>query len=413
MFEHSTLKFGASLVLLSGFLFFSSVKSHAQDEGSIQTEATSVLLARTKELLKKGTPEELIPYLDEILVRVAGGDDKASLQTKSFCMYQIGASLMQLGEFEDAIKTLDEFLGEFPSDSKAPRASLMIAEAYAVSGDWAGAEKYASGLMGKKSMDPERRMTVLQLLAEALYRQEKWTEATVPLQEVFKKAKETKVRTNASVMLATCYAKAKDFENFMKFFAYCDDSVRQNAGLNVALIEVADQKSMEGDYLNALVLYRSVLQGKERISLYENQISELEAFLAKPYVARVGTSRSAYDKVHKSKESECTAKKDELVKIKTGKGYDLDLALRIGRSYIGLKRNWPGYTQFKRLYTEFPDQGVAEDARFQAFTVMLDIPKWDEAILEGNTYLELYPTGKYADEVSINQMQVLLQSRQC
>lgn len=412
MFEHSTFKTGAFLVLLSGVLLLPFTGAYAEDDVSISTEATSVLLSRTKELLKRGTPEELIPYLDEILIRVRGATDKSSLKIKSFCMYQVGASLMQMGQYPDVIEALMDFLEEFPSDSKSPQAALMIAEAYAVSGDWAGAEQYASKMLEAKSMDAARRMTALQLLAESLYRQEKWEEATVSLKEIFKETKDKKVRTNTSVMLATCYAKAKDFDNFMKFLSYCDDSVRQNAGLNIALIEMADQKMQEGDYLNALVLYRNVLQGEERKTLYEKQIKELEQFLATPYVARVGTSRSAFDKVHNTKEIEFKSKKAELVKINEGKSYDTDLALRMGSSYIGLKRSWPGYTQFKRIYTESPTHPMAEDARFQAFTVMLGIPKWDEAIREGSIYLETYPTGKFAPEVSLNQMQVFLRIKQ-
>lgn len=401
---------GGLLLVLSGSLLFSSGVALAQTAGSISTEATSVLLGRTKELLKDNDTEALLPYLREILVRVRGMTDKDSLKTRSFCMYQIGVCELQLLRFTDAIESLDGFLNAFPDDSKVGVASLMVAEAYAMSQNWAGAEEYARKMLASGKVDQARRVSALTLLGEALYSQEKWDEAIEPLGEVFDSADKQEDRSAAAIMLVTCYVKEKDFDNFLKFLSFCDDSVRQSAALNIALIEAGDYKVKENDYANALVLYRTVLREKERVALYEKQIAEIKAFIAEPYVGTVGSSRSSYDVIVEKKKTQLDRKKKELEALRTSKGYDQELEFRIGQCYVGMKRNWPGYILYRQIYTDLPKSVLAEDARFQAFSVMLDMQKSDGAIEEASAYLEKYPTGKFADEVSLNQMQVYIQT---
>jgi TolA-binding protein len=400
-------KVGAVKLVLSLVLLFQCGEVFAQD---ISTEATSVLLERTKDLLKADDPSALLPYLQEILVRVRGMNDKDSQETRSFCMYQIGVCKLQLERFPEAIEALDAFLNEFPNDSKVPMASLMVAEAYAMGKDWAGAEKYARTLMGKTNLDSERKMSAMQLLSEALYSQEKWKEAAVPLRQVFDAAEKPQDRNAAAIMLVTCFVKEKDFDNFLKFLAYCDDSVRQNAALNVALIEAGDQKLQEEDYPNALVLYRTVLKTAERLTLYKKQNATIEEALKEEYAALIGTTRSAFDVEQEKLRQKLEQNQKEIAEIQKGTGYDADLEMRIGQCYVGMKRNRPALTLYRRFYAERPDHKMADDARFQAFSVQLDMQDWDGAIAEAYDYLKHFPTGKFADEVSLNQMQVLLQN---
>lgn len=372
--------------------------------------ATSMLVSQAKDLLDTEQPGRLIPVLEEILVRLEGMNDKDSRELRSFCMYQIGLNKLKLEQYPEAIHALKGFLETFPKDSKVSMASLMVAEAYAMGKDWVGAEKYAQTLMGQSGIDPERMMSARQLLGEALYKQEKWAEAAKPLRQVFDTADTPNDRNDAAIMLVSCYVKAKDFKSFLKFLSYCDDSVRQNATLNVSLIEAGDQKVNEEDYPNALVLYRTVLKGEERLALYEKQNREIEAFLKKPFVERIGRTRSTYDAAQEKKRRQLEQNRKAMKAIRTGSGYDAEVEMRIGQCYTGMKRNRPALTLYRRFYKKYSDLKLADDARFRAFSVLLDMQKTSEAIQEAAAYLERYPTGKHADEVTLNQMQVLLQA---
>jgi len=408
--NYDKFKVGRRTLILCGVLLFCCGTGYAQDSGALSTEATSVLMERAQDLLKANNPPALLPYLEEIMVRLEGMTDKGSQKTRSFCMYQIGVCKLQMEQFKDATGSFQDFLEQFPEDNKASMASLMIAEAYAMGKDWVEAEKYAKTLMDDTQLDPERQTFAMQLLAEALYSQEKWKDAVDPLQKVFEAAEKTKDRNSAAIMLVTCYVKEQDFENFMKFLSYCDDSVRQNAALNIALIEAGDQKMQDEDYVNALVLYRTVLKGKERLSLYEKQNIEFEERLSKKYVARVGTSRSAFDVDQKVFSKNLERNKKEIERIQKSPGYDESLELRIGQCYAGMKRPQVALTLYRRFYTESADHELADDARFQSFAVLLDQQRWDEGIEEAAAYLTHYPAGKFADEVSLNLMQVYLQN---
>ena len=373
--------------------------------------ATSALIEETESLVKAENHSALVPYLEEILVRLRGMTDKDSDKLRAFCLYQMGVCYLQMEKYPAAIESLQEFIETFPRDTQVPVASLMVAEAYAMGKDWAGAEQYARTLMGRAELDPERIMSARQLLAEACYNQEKWKEAAVPLRQIFDLSEKPDDRNAAAVMLVSCYVKEQDFDNFIKFLSYCDDSVRQNASLNVALIEAGDQKLNDGDPANALVLYRTVLKGSERMKLYEKQNREIEEFLKIPFVERIGRTRSTYDAEQEKKRKQMAANKMEMERIRKGPGYDADLEMRIGKCYTGMKRNVPALTLYRRFYTENADNKLADDARFQTFATLLDMQAFEECILEADEYLKNYPTGKFAEEVSLNQMQVLLQLR--
>ena len=379
---------------------------YAQD---ISTEATSVLLAQVKELLKEDNPEALLPYLREVLVRMGGSEDKDTQEARSFCMYQIGICQMQMGRYADAVGSFEAFIEEFPRDSLAPKAALLIAEAHAMDGEWAAVEKYAQGLLGDKALDPEQRLTVHKLLSGALYHQQKWQEATSPLLEIFKSAEESNVRSQAAVMLATCYAKQNDFEKLTEFLPLGGELAQQSGGLNIALLEAADKKNKAGDYKNALYLYRMVLMKEELIIRYQKQMSEMEPFLAQPFVPGVGRTRSVYDKARRAKQMEYNDRKAGLENIQKAPAYDMDISLRIAQCYVGLKRNVPAYTLYQKMIADSPEHTLAEDARFSSFSVMLDMQNWDAAMQEGATYMSQYPQGKFVDELSINLMQIYLQ----
>ena len=406
----NNFKAGRCVLVLFVTLLFLCNTGYSQDSASLRSQATSVLLQRTKDLIKDDNPSVLLPYLEEILVRLQGLNDKDARETRAFCLYQSGACLVELERYDEAIESFQNFLDQFPDDSKAPMAALKIAEIYASTGKWSDAEKYANGLMTDANLDPERQLFAWQLLGEALYRQEKYDEALEALQKSFELAKKPRDRNSAAIMLVSCFAKQEDVENVTKFLAYCDDSIRPNAELNVALIEAGDVLLASEDYPNALILYREVLNGQERMDLYEKQNRKFEERLSEQYAARVGTSKSAFKADQERYRNQLEKNKKAMEEIRTKKGYDDELEMRIGQCYAGMGRTWPAVTLFRRFYTEFPDHDLADDARFQTFVAFLNDELWDEAIQEGAAYLTQYPDGKYPAEVAYNMMQVHMQN---
>jgi TolA-binding protein len=398
--------------LLAGclcFIFCSAL--FAQKPAPIGTQTTSVLMAQTRAMLEKGASEALLPYLREILVRLEGNTADDAQSARVFCMFQIGVCQLQAGKYIFAAESFESFIKAYPDDSSASPAALLAAEAYALQQDWPAAEKAARPLPADKRLDDKRQLTAYQILSEALYRQQKWKEATVPLLELFSRTDREETRSSAALMLTVCYAKSGDSDNLYKFLPYCGESVRQDAGLNMALIETGDTKCADGDYQNALKLYQMVFMKEALIAHYERQMEKVEKFLDQPFVQRVGATRSAYDEELRLKQVQYDRMAEQFKTLKAGADYDIDIALRTARCYAGLQSNEVAYAIYKDVYTKAPDHELAEESRFRAFMLLLTVPQKQEAALsEGQAYLERYPANKYTDEVTLNLTQLLLAS---
>ena len=396
--------------LLAGLfcLFFCSALS-AQQPAPIATQTTSVLMAQAREMLERGASEALLPYLREILVRLEGNITDDALEARVFCMFQIGVCQLQAGKYAVAAAAFETFIKAYPDESSASLAALLAAEAYALQQDWSAAEKAVRPLLEDNRFDSKRQLTVRQILSEALYRQQKWREATVPLLELFRLADREETRSNAALMLVVCYAKSGDSDNLYKFLPFCGESVRQDAGLNMALIETGDKKSAEGDYQNALKLYLMVFTKETLIANYKHQIDEIKKVLDQPFVQRVGATRSAYDEDLRLKQMQYDRMTEQFKTLKAGADYDIDIALRTARCYAGLQSNEVAYAIYRDIYTKVPDHELAEESRFRAFMLLLNMPQQQEAALsEGQAYLEHCPANKYTDEVTLNLTQLLL-----
>lgn len=378
----------------------------------VGVQATSVLLEQAKAYIEADNPEALLPYLKELLVRMEGNTDADAQKVRSFCMYQTAVCQMQLKQFESAAESFESFIKEYPKDSLVPVASLQVAESYAMGGKWADVERFAGALLDSRDLDPAQRFSAKKIYAEALFNQGRWKDATVPLLDIFEASSDPKqeaVRSGSAVMLVTCYAKAGDFDNLFKFLPYCGEGVRQDAGLNMALVESGDVKLRRAEYQDALVLYRMVFRKAELLEYGKDQIAKMQAELKEPYVAKMGSLRSAYDEKQRNLQMQINRIAAQQKSISEGANYDLDIDIRIAQCYSGMKRPWVAYAAYNRIFTEFPKETVAEEARFFAIGMLIDLQEWDRAIADGLGYIQQYPKGLYFDEVTLNVTQASLQ----
>ena len=408
-FSRSGFFFKPSLWLVAAFFLLNS-GVQAQETYYLKTTATSVLVERAQELVKEDNPEELLRYLEELLIRIGDNTGKEFEEMRSFCLYQIGICRLQMGQYDEARASFDRFRDEFPNDSLMPRAVLFAAECAAMEQDWPVVETYTRSLDDVKAMDPERRLSADQLLAEALFQQEKWAEATDVLLKVFESAGEAEVRARAAVMLAACYARLGDIGKMSGFLSECGDLRYQSRDLSIALLEVADEKAKEEDYLDALYLYRQVMWKDELVRQFEQRMSELKPELEKRFTGGIGKTRSSFDEKQRKVQREYTRLEEGLKKLRDAPAHDTHIALRIGMCYAGLKRNVPAFTLLRSIYTEHPGHELAEDAYFQAFAVALDMQNWADAVEVGSVYIARYSNGRFIDEMTLNLMQVYLQN---
>jgi tetratricopeptide (TPR) repeat protein len=376
-----------------------------------QTESTSVLLETTKELLKNEQLDDALPFLEEVLVRLEGDDEKKARQTLAFTLFQLAYCEMQLGQFVSAAKHYVRFCDEFPDDPQMEEARVMAAQCLTMMQQWSGAEEQAALVLKNPTLAEELKVTAVQILAESLYQQERWAEAAKPLAALYRLAKTDVVRSSAAVMRVTCYVRMDDFENLFRFLPLCDVDARHNVGLNVALLEAGDSHYNRGEYLKALLLYRLVFLKKNLLAHYEARIRETRLQL-KPYIADGKQTLSEFKKKQAVTEKKLTRLTGQYKAIVGFRDYDMEVALRIAQSYNDLGRNWPAHAIYQEIYTNNPTNELADHACFSAFSVMLDEQEWKQAVVEGLAYVEKRPDGEFTDDVTLNLMQVHMHQNQ-
>jgi len=374
-------------------------------------ESTSVLLETSKELLKNEQLEDALPFLEEVLVRLEGDDEKKARQTLAFTLYQLAHCQMKLGEYVSGAKNFVWFADEFPDDPQQESARVLAAQCLTMVQQWPSVEEQVSLVLQNARLGDELKVPATQLLAESRYQQEKWNEAIKPLGALFRIAKKDTVRAGAAVMLVTCYVRLDDFGNLFKFLPHCDEAARHDVGLNVALLEAGDSHYNKGEYQKALLLYRLVMLKADLIVHYETRLRELKLAM-KPFVAGTSQTLSEYKELQLKQQQLFDRLLKQYNVIKDFQDYDMDVALRTAQCYNDLERNWPAHAIYKRIYAENPESSLADQARFSSFAVMLDEREWAFATAEGYDYIAKLPDGEFLDDVTLNLMQVHMQQEQ-
>ncbi|MEE9368629.1 MAG: tetratricopeptide repeat protein [Pontiella sp.] len=376
-----------------------------------RVESTSVLLETSKELLKNEQLEDALPFLEEVLVRLEGDDEKKARQTLAFTLYQLAYCQMKLGEYVSGAKNFVRFCDEFPDDPQMESGRVLAAQCLTMVQQWPGVEEQASLVLQNVRLADDLKVPATQLLAESRYQQEKWGEAIRPLGSLFRIAKKDTVRAGAAVMLVTCYVRLDDFSNLFKVLPHCDQAARHDVGLNVALLEAGDSHYNKGEFQKALLLYRLVLLKKDLIEHYEMRLRQTKQAM-KPFVAGGSQTLSDFKELQRKRQLLFDRLMTQYKVIKSFQDYDMDVALRTAQCYNDLERNWPAHAIYHRIYTESPTNSLADQSRFSAFAVMLDEREWALATAEGYEYIQKLPEGEFLDDITLNLMQVHMQQEQ-
>ncbi|MDZ8119763.1 tetratricopeptide repeat protein [Pontiella sp. NLcol2] len=376
-----------------------------------QSESTSVLLESVKALLKNEQLEEALPFLKEILVRLDGDDEKKARQTLAFTLYQLAYCQMQLGEYVSGARNFVRFADAFPDDLQQESARVMAAQCLTMVQQWPAVEEQAMLVLQNLRLTEELKIPAVQLLAEARYQQEKWAEAIKPLTSLYRMAQKDTVRSGAAVMLVTCYVRLDDFPNLFHFLPHCDRVSRHDVGLNLALLEAGDSHYNNGEFRKALLLYRLVLTKAELTAHYEERLRDTKAAM-KPFVADGKQTLTEYKERQLKRQQLFDRLKAQYDVIVDFQDYDMDVMLRMAQCYNDLGRNWPAHAIYHRIFDENPEGELADQARYSAFTVMIDEREWAMATVEGYAYVEQMPNGEFRDDVTLNLMQVRMTRQQ-
>ncbi len=377
-------------ILIPGcFFYFTGISAIAQDQNidvdlapvPVSELATSALLGGAHDLLETLHPEEAIPYLQEILIRLEGLNDEDTVNIRSTCMYQLGMCYLETQKFPEAINSFSAFIKTYPKDKAVPMAQFLILEAYAWQPDSGPMKAYIEQL--KTSGELERLLSV------------------------FNDPQHADACRHAALSLVTAYARSADLENVKQFFPCCDAQARSDVDLNLALMDGGDLAFGQKDYIRALELYRTMRLSGELLAAYDQRLAALKAELAKPppwvsYKQR--DAQEAARETDRARYAQMLKERDDL----KARNYDLELMIRLARCYEAMERYWPSYLIFEHVYTDFPENPLAEQCRYFAMQSLISLKEHALAKTAGYAYMERYPKGGFHDEVTLSLMNLHL-----
>ena len=321
-----------------------------------------------------------MPYLEEVVTRLAELKGADAAAARAAGMYQLGLGYLKTEQFAEAAALFQQFVQQYPQHESVTMARFLVLESFAWQNDAVAMRTYIE------------RMEASGELALLL--------------SVFN-GPDANTYRHAALSLCTVYARLGDLDNLRRFFPYCDEAARGDVGLNLALMEGGDRAVENRDYLAALAFYRQVKSNRELLAGCDLRLAALKAELSgsPPWVPL--RQREAQAEARAGEEARYERMVEER-RMLVEKNYDIGLIMRLAQTYEAMGRHRIAYLLFENVYTQFPESREAESARYAAFRSLIPLEKWKEARAAGQAYLEVYPVGRYRDETALSLMHVYL-----
>ncbi|MCF7848384.1 MAG: tetratricopeptide repeat protein [Kiritimatiellales bacterium] len=350
---------------------------------------TDVVGAADAHLLR-GEYEMAIPALQEVVSRMRRMDDAEALETLQKARFQLARAYYQNGDTDDAVTLLEEYLESEPR-KKELAALSMVAQIYFDQNRWEDVERISLKMLAIPDVAAKEITTGNLLLGQALFRQNKWTEAVKPLTIASETTENERTREVMQIMIVRSLVKDKRFRELYVWIPklYSTDA-KYDITLNIALMNAGKARFDTRDYLNSLMLYRMVLPREELLRYQTRKIKRLETTLA----AQAKIGMKAEDESLRQREID-----DIKVAIKALEElppYEDEVTFRIGQVYNEVWRFWEGLALYERLLKKDPTSEIGEAALYKSVMAYYDVDEPARAEKHIIEYLDRNIAGQHA-----------------
>ena len=408
----SFFRFSYSISVFLFTIYFSSFSDGLTlsqiNRFNIESSKTSELLTASKELLKNQQYLDVIPFLEEVIFRLRDDNDPKALKTLAFSIFQLAECDMRLGNFDKAADSFREYTELFSDTELRDSALVSSAQCYNLISNWNNSSYYASKALENPLLNDDLKRKALRVLSESDFKLERWDNAIISLEKLFRIALDEKDRSDSAVMLVNCFTKKESFYDLFRFLPFCSSSARHSLSLNAALLEAGDIFYNQGEFVKAQLLYRQVFH-KSKIKDYElNRLTNVMNKI-QPYKPGSKITLSQHKKLRRKLENEIKKYESNLTSIESFFSYDVDLLFRLAQCSYDMGRNWVAYKIYKRVVDEFPENLLADQALYSAFTTMLSEKEWSFAKETADKYFNDYQNGKFIIDIKYNLMMLHMQ----
>jgi len=372
---------------------------------------TSQLLDTCRKLLSNDQYQESIPFLNETIIRLNDSSDKAVNNTLSFTIFQLADCYMKVGDYFQAANTYSQFADQFIQDPQKQDARLLSAKCYTLSGSWSNAEVQVNLLLNDTTLNNEIKKEGLRILAESCFEQKKWEDVIQTIKRLSRFLQSEKNHSSSLVMLTISYTKLNMVDQILNILPNLNEISRNDLGLNLALLEAADNQYSKGLYDKALPLYEKVIPKSKIIVNQEKRLDLIKSNIF-PFKPGLGFSLADHNKRQAELEKEFKSQALTLDKIKKFPEYDIDLMMRIAQTAYQLQKYELSLSIYKSIIEKNPSYEIIDESYYSIFVVLLEQEKWAEAKKEGYAYLEKYDQGLYRDKIILNLIQLHVEEEQ-
>jgi TolA-binding protein len=390
-------------------LWLTAAAAFGQLQVDIRTMATSELYNLAVQQVTAREYEAAAPLLLEVVQRLRQARDEASLQPLEYALFHLALARMETGRHAAAIQNFQAYLQQFPRGWWVKAAHLLWAEVHATQEQWADVRSVMRTLLRDPTLDRREQVWAYRLVGESWFREEQWDEALAPLVFVFENSGEAAVRSLAAVRVTTALIRLERFDDLFRFVPVVyRTSARYDIAMNLALVEAGDRNYEQENYLYAIALYRLVHFKEE---LAENARLRIEAARQERQLLweQPGLDWPSMSALQRNLDRRIADETAQLAQLRELPDYDQEVIIRLGRTYLNLRRYWEALTEFRRLYDTWPDHPLAEQALYSAYATALEMGRQERALKEGYDYLDAFPEGEFFAALGVSLVQLHFQ----
>ncbi|MGH8045607.1 MAG: tetratricopeptide repeat protein [Chthoniobacterales bacterium] len=306
--------------------------------------------------------------------------------------YTLGAAYFNTKDYDNAIKTFQDYKQKFPDGEHIASVIFSLANAYFAQ------KKYDEAIKELKYLEQGSPMQnqALYLHAIILNEQKKFTEAVVPLETIIADGLNTSKDIDAALLLASIYTKTQQYDkagqlltNIKKNFHLVANKVR----FNTLIIDLGDKLFADTLSRQAIEVYRVAQTRAELIAAQEATIAELKSDDEEQLEMFRKTRDIKYVDASAQLRAQIADAEAALKKIGEIKDFEPNLLLRLGRAYYECDHPWEALIVYDQLLASFPDAKERPITTFGRILALKDVKKSKEALAACEQYLKDYPQG--------------------
>ena len=336
--------------------------------------------------------KESIPFLNETIIRLNDSSDKSVINTLSFTIFQLADCYMKVGDYFQAANTYSQFADQFVQDAQNQDARLLSAKCYTLSGLWSNAEVQVNLLLNDTTLNSEIKQEGLRILAESCFEQKKWEDVIQTIKRLSRFLQSEKNHSSSLIMLTISYTKLNLVDQILSILPNLNEISRNDLGLNLALLEAADNQYNKGCYDKALLLYQKVIPKSQIIVNQKKRLDILKSNIF-PFKPGLGLSLTDHNKRQAESEKEFKSQALLLDQIRKFPEYDIDLMMRVAHTAYQLQKHELSLSTYKSIIEKNPSYEIIDESYYSIFVLLLAQAEWTEAKKEGYAYLEKYDQG--------------------